>query len=79
MANKQRIKIAVALSERKKDFDIFREEVYSSKILREKVDLIPSLNKQHLKQIIPDAEILVCFSIEKKTFLSAKKLKAFEK
>jgi len=75
MAREQKIKVAVALSERKKDFDTFREEVYSSKILREKVDLIPSLNKQHLKQIIPDAEILVCFSIDKKTFLSAKKLK----
>jgi len=75
MTKKRKIKVAVALSERKKDFDTFREEVYSSKILRERVDLIPSLNKQHLKQIIPDAEILVCFSIDKKTFLSAKKLK----
>lgn len=75
MANKQKIKIAVALSEREKDFETFSQEVYSSKRLREKVDLTPSLNKEHLKKIIPDAEILVCFSIDKETFLSAKKLK----
>jgi D-2-hydroxyacid dehydrogenase (NADP+) len=75
MANKQKIKVAVALSERQKDFETFRQEVYSSKRLKEKVDLIPSLNKEHLKKIIPDAEILVCFSIDKETFLSAKKLK----
>jgi D-2-hydroxyacid dehydrogenase (NADP+) len=73
MANKQ--KIAVALSERQKDFETFSQEVYSSKRLREKVELIPSLNKEHLKKILPDAEILVCFSIDKETFLSAKKLK----
>ncbi|MFQ6031832.1 MAG: D-2-hydroxyacid dehydrogenase [Candidatus Zixiibacteriota bacterium] len=72
---KEKIKIAVAISERKQDFETFRQEVNSSKRLSEKVDLIPSLNKEHLKQIIPDAEILVCFSIDKKTFLSAKKLK----
>ncbi len=75
MAIKTKIKIAVALSERKQDFEPLRQEVYSSKRLREKVDLIPSLNKEHLKKIIPDAEILVCFSIDKETFLSAKKLK----
>jgi D-2-hydroxyacid dehydrogenase (NADP+) len=75
MVNKQKIKIAVALSERKQDFETFSQEVYSSKRLREKVDLIPSLNKEHLKEIIPDAEILVCFSIDKETFLSARKLK----
>jgi D-2-hydroxyacid dehydrogenase (NADP+) len=70
-----KIKIAVALTERKEDFEIFSREVYSSERLKEKVDLIPSLNKEHLKKIIPDAEILVCFSIDKETFLSAKKLK----
>lgn len=72
---KQKIRIVVALSEREKDFETFEQEVYSSKRLREKVELIPSLNKEHLKKIIPDAEILVCFSIGKETFLSAKKLK----
>jgi D-2-hydroxyacid dehydrogenase (NADP+) len=75
MASKRKIKIVVALSERKKDFDTFRQEVFFSKRLREKIDLIPSLNKEHLKQIIPDAEILVCFSIDKETFVSARKLK----
>jgi D-2-hydroxyacid dehydrogenase (NADP+) len=70
-----KIKVAVALSERKEDFETFSQEIYSSKKLREKVDLIPSLNKEHLKKIIPDVEILVCFSIDKETFLSAKKLK----
>jgi D-2-hydroxyacid dehydrogenase (NADP+) len=75
MAVKTRIKIAVALSEREKDFETFSQEVYSSKRLREKADLIPSLNKEHLKKIILEAEILVCFSIDKETFLSAKKLK----
>ena len=70
-----KIKVAVALTERKEDFETFSREVYSSKRLREKVDLTPSLNKEYLKKIIPDAEILVCFSIGKGTFLSAKKLK----
>lgn len=70
-----KIKIAVALTERKEDFETFSREVYSSKKLKEKVDLIPSLNKEHLKKIIPDAEILICFSIDKETFLSAKRLK----
>jgi len=36
---------------------------------------VPSWSKEHLREIIPDAEILVCFSIEKETFLAAKKLK----
>jgi D-2-hydroxyacid dehydrogenase (NADP+) len=75
MSNKPKIKVAVALTERKEDFETLSREVYSSKKLKEKVDLIPSLNKEHLKKIIPDAEILVCFSIDKETFLSAKKLK----
>lgn len=70
-----KIKIVVALSERKRDFVAFSQEVFSSKRLSEKVDLIPSLNKEHLKKIIPDAEILVCFSIDKETLLAAKKLK----
>lgn len=75
MAHRQKIKIAVALSERRRDFETFRHEVFSSERLREKVDLIPSLNKEHLKKIVPDAEILVCFTIDRETFLSAKKLK----
>jgi phosphoglycerate dehydrogenase-like enzyme len=75
MANKQKIKIAVALSERQEDFNNFSKEVYSSATLKNKIDLIRSEGKKHLKQIIPDVEILVCFSIDKETFLEAKKLK----
>jgi len=75
MAKKEKAKIAVALTERKRDFGAFSQEVLSSERLRCRIELIPSQNKQHLKQIIPDAEILVCFSLDKETFLSAKKLK----
>ena len=75
MRRKQKIKVAVALTEREKDFQAFRQEVLTSKRLREKVDLIRSENKEHMRRIIPDVEILVCFSVEKDTFLSAKKLK----
>lgn len=75
MAKKEKIKIAVALTERKRDFDAFSQEVLSSERLRDKIELIPSQNKQHLKQIIPDAEILVSFSLDKETFLSAKRLR----
>jgi phosphoglycerate dehydrogenase-like enzyme len=75
MAKKEKIKIAVALTERKRDFDAFSQEVLTSERLRDKIELIPSQNKEHLKQIMPDAEILVCFSLDKETFLSAKKLK----
>ncbi len=71
----RKIKVAVALTERKRDFDAFSREVFSSKRLRNRVHLIRSDNKEHLKQIIPGAEILVCFSLDKDTFLSAKKLK----
>ena len=75
MKRKGKIKVAAALSLREKDFEAFRREVYSSKRLRERVNLVPSWSKEHLKEIIPDAEIAVCFSMEKDTFLSAKKLK----
>jgi phosphoglycerate dehydrogenase-like enzyme len=75
MIRKSKIKVAVALSLREKDFEAFRKEVYSSKRLKERVDLVPSWSKKHLKEIIPDAEILVSFSVEKQTFLAAKKLK----
>jgi D-2-hydroxyacid dehydrogenase (NADP+) len=75
MAKKKNIKIAVALTERKRDFAAFSQEVLSSKRLRDKIELIPSQNKEHLRQIIPDAEILVSFSLEKETFLSAKRLR----
>ena len=75
MKRKGKIRVAAALSLREKDFEAFRKEVYSSKRLKERVDLVPSWSKEHLREIIPDTEIAVCFSMEKGTFLSAKKLR----
>ncbi len=75
MTRKHKLRVAVALSEREKDFEAFRQEVFASKRLKEKVDLIRSESKEHLKSILPEAEILVCFSIDPQTFLDAKKLK----
>jgi D-2-hydroxyacid dehydrogenase (NADP+) len=75
MAKKEKIKIAVALIERKRDYEAFSREVLSSKTVRNRVHLISSDNKAHLKQIIPGIEILVCFSLDRDTFLSAEKLK----
>ncbi len=37
--------------------------------------MVPSHDKSNLRRLIPGAEILVCFSLEKETFLAAKKLK----
>lgn len=75
MVRKEKIKVAVALSKRERDFEVFRKEVFSSERLAERVDLVPSHDKENLKKIISDAEILVCFSVERKTFLAARKLK----
>jgi D-2-hydroxyacid dehydrogenase (NADP+) len=75
MKRKQKTKIVVALSKREKDFQDFRDEVFSSEKLRDRIDLVPSHDKDDLKKVISDAEILVCFSIDKETFLAAKKLK----
>ena len=70
-----RMKITVALSKRERDFQDFRDEVFSSEKLRDKIDLVPSHDKDDLKKFISDAEILVCFSVDKESFLAAKKLK----
>jgi D-2-hydroxyacid dehydrogenase (NADP+) len=75
MTDERKLKVVVALSKREKDFRDFREEVFSSKRLKDKVNLVPSLDKSDLRNLISDAEILICFSVEKKTFLAAKKLK----
>jgi D-2-hydroxyacid dehydrogenase (NADP+) len=75
MRKKGNIKVAVALSEREKDFEDFRKTVFASKRLKEKIDLIRSEGKKHLKRILPEVEILVCFSLDPQTFLAAKKLK----
>lgn len=75
MRRKQKTKVVIALTERDKDYQSFHQEVLTSKRLREKVDLIRSENKERLKEIIPEAEILVCFSIDPKTFRLAGNLK----
>ena len=75
MSKKEITRVVVALSKREKDFEAFRQEVFSSKRLAERIELVPSHDKENLKKIIPDAEILVCFSIERETFLAARKLK----
>jgi phosphoglycerate dehydrogenase-like enzyme len=75
MTRKQKIKVAVALTERERDFETFRQEVFTSKRLRDEVKLIRSEKKEHLKRIMPEAEILVCFSIDPETFALARKLK----
>ncbi len=75
MKKKEKTKVVVALSKREKDFLDFEGEVFSSEKLRDKVDLVSSHDKEDLKKVIPDAEILVCFSVDKETFLAAKRLK----
>ena len=75
MRKKEKIKVAVALTEREKDFETFRQEVFTTKRLKNKVDLVCSRSKDHLARIIPQSEILVCFSLDPKTFRSAKRLK----
>jgi D-2-hydroxyacid dehydrogenase (NADP+) len=75
MKRKEKTRVIVALSKREKDFHDFEGEVFSSEKLRDKIDLVASHDKENLKKVIPDAEILVCFSVDKKTFLAAKKLK----
>lgn len=75
MARTLNHKVVVALSKREKDFNEFRDEVFSSKDLCKKVELIPSHDKSDLKKLIPDAEILVCFSLEKEVLLAARNLK----
>jgi D-2-hydroxyacid dehydrogenase (NADP+) len=75
MGKKEITRVVVALSKREKDFNEFRDEVFSSEGLRKKVELTPSHDKNDLKKLIPDAEILVCFSLEKEALLAARKLK----
>jgi D-2-hydroxyacid dehydrogenase (NADP+) len=72
---KNKLKLVVALTEREKDFEDFSEVITSSSHLRNRVELIRSLNKGHLKELIPEADILVCFSISPGNFQRAKNLK----
>lgn len=71
----KKLKVVVALTEEKKDFEDFSEIITSSSHLRNKIELIRSLNKENLKELIPEADILVCFSISPENFQRAKDLK----
>ncbi len=72
---RRKIKAVVALTPKCRDFDAFKDVVYSSKNVKKKVDLVFSENKEHLRKIIPDADILVCMKIDNEAFLEAKNLK----
>jgi phosphoglycerate dehydrogenase-like enzyme len=65
----------VALTKKCQDFDAFCEVVCSSSAVKKKVDLVFSENKEHLREIIPDADVLVCMKIDRETFAKAKNLK----
>ena len=72
---KKKLKIVIALTEREKDFEDFSGVISFYPQLRNRVELIRSLNKEHLKELIPEADILVCFSISPENFQRAKNLK----
>jgi len=71
----KKLKVAVALTKKCSDFDAFCEVVCSSPKIKNKVDIVFSESKEHLRQIISDASILVCMKIDKEVFSRAKKLK----
>ncbi|KPK97943.1 MAG: hypothetical protein AMJ90_10115, partial [candidate division Zixibacteria bacterium SM23_73_2] len=72
---KKRTKVVVALTPKCSDFDAFCEVVCSSPKIKNKVDFVFSENKEHLREIISDASILVCMKIDKDAFSKAKNLK----
>ncbi len=72
---RKKIKVVVALTKKCQDFDVFCEVVCSSSKIKNKVDFVFSENKEHLRKIIPDAEILVCMKIDQEAFAKAKNLK----
>ncbi len=71
----KKLKIVVALTEKEKDFEDFSGVISFSPQLRNRVELIRSKNKEHLKELIPEADILICFSISPENFQRAKNLK----
>ncbi|HVP36590.1 MAG TPA: D-2-hydroxyacid dehydrogenase [Terriglobales bacterium] len=71
----EKLKIVVALTEREKDFLDFSRVLSSSRQLLHRVELVRSQNKEHLKELLPQADILVCFSIAPENFKIAKNLK----
>jgi D-2-hydroxyacid dehydrogenase (NADP+) len=72
---KKKLKVVVALTKKCADFDAFKEVIYSSPKVKKGVDLVFSEDKDHLKKIISDADILVCMKVDKDAFLMAKNLK----
>jgi len=71
----KKFKVVVALTEREKDFQDFSEVISSSPGLTSRVELIRSQNKENLKELLPQADILVSFSITPENFKIAKNLK----
>ena len=72
---RKKIKVVVALTRKCQDFDAFCEVVCSSSNIKNKVDFVFSENKENLREIIPDADILVSMKIDREAFSRAKKLK----
>jgi phosphoglycerate dehydrogenase-like enzyme len=72
---RKKLKVVVALTKKCQDFDAFCEVVCSSSKIKKKVDLVFSENKEHLRKIISDADILVCMKIDREAFAKAKNLK----
>lgn len=69
------MKVVVALTKKCQDFDAFCEVVCSSQKIKKRVELVFSENKEHLRQIISNADILVCMKIDREVFAKAKNLK----
>lgn len=72
---RKKIKVVVALTKKCQDFDAFCEVVCSFSKIKNKVNFVFSENKEHMRQIIPDADILVCMKIDREAFAKAKNLK----
>jgi phosphoglycerate dehydrogenase-like enzyme len=72
---RKKIKVVVALTKKCQDFDAFCEVVCSSSKIKNAVDFVFSENKENLREIIPDADILVSMKIDKEAFAKAKNLK----
>jgi len=71
----KKFKVVVALTERERDFQAFSEVLSSSPRLMSRVELIRSQNKEHLRELLPQTDILISFSITPENFQRAKNLK----
>ncbi len=72
---KEKLKIIVALTGREKDFQAFSDVILSSPGLMNKVELIRSQSKEHLRELLPQTDILISFSISPENFQRARNLK----